>query len=463
MRFIALPLCGCAIALLTACPDRTISSVPLDPKSVEHLEIPATINGELDILFVIDNSVSMVEEQRSLIDNFRLFTGVLSSIEGGLPSIRIGVVSSDMGTMGGQMFGPPGANGSCAGFGSNGAMRMPPGLATAPFLENLRDPITRVRTPNYTGMLEDAFAQTANVGDSGCNFESHLTSMQRALRPGSPNGDFVRPNAHLAVIFIADEDDCSLREDGAGFFSQTFLGQHHTSYSCFRTSTVCDGITNPNTPGMRTRCRPAPASLFHPDVSAMVKFLEDLKGGDQEKLIVAGIVGSAAKVEVSLENGRFSIVRACSYGANPEQVALPAVRLESFVRSFRNHAVETICAEDLSGALRQVSEVVADSIGRSCLDGYLAQPVTCSVLDVVDPRGPNRRATVVPQCDDTRSRKPCWHLEEDRVACAVTETHMALRVDRGGALPEANSAVIADCVTTEVAPIDPEDPADQPI
>jgi hypothetical protein len=456
----SLPLCGLAAALLTACPDREISRVPLDPDSVEHLEIPSTINGELDVLFVIDNSISMQEEQDSLIENFRLFTGVLSTIEGGLPSIRIGVVTSDVGTMGGQSI--PG-EGGCDGFGDNGVLQMRPGLATAPFLENLRDPITGARTPNYTGSLEEAFSQIANVGDDGCGFEAHLASMQRALRPEAGNGGFLRPNAHLAVIFIADEDDCSIREDGVGFFAQTFLTQHFSSYVCFRTSTVCEGITNPNLPGPRRACRPAAPSLFHPDISVMANFLRGLKQGDEDKLIVAGIIGDARDVAVSADGSKLNIVPSCEYGTAPIQKARPAIRLDAFIRSFRNHAVETICAENLSGALRRVSEVVADTVGRSCLDGYPAKPLTCSVLDVTDPRGPGRRATVVPQCDQARSRIPCWHLEEDEVNCAITETHLALRVDRGGALPEINSAVVADCVTTDVAPIDPDNPSDQPI
>ena len=49
----------------------------------------------------------------------------------------------------------------------------------------------------------------AQIGATGCGFEQHLLAMRRALENNPANAGFLRDNAFLAVIFIADEDDCT--------------------------------------------------------------------------------------------------------------------------------------------------------------------------------------------------------------------------------------------------------------
>src|SRR5690606_2441704 len=74
-----------AVSLLAGCPDRTISEVIPEQGTVEYKEIPQTINRNIDILFVIDDSVSMADKQANLAANFPNFINVLDTIEGGLP------------------------------------------------------------------------------------------------------------------------------------------------------------------------------------------------------------------------------------------------------------------------------------------------------------------------------------------------------------------------------------------
>jgi hypothetical protein len=316
-------------------------------------------------------------------------------------------------------------------------------VTAARFLESLREPVTGVRRNNFVGELQQAFGQLAVVGASGCNYESHLMSMKRALLGNPGNAGFLRPGAYLAVVFIADEDDCSIREDRASFFSQPDLRSLHSSLICFRSSTLCDGPRESTVPGPRPNCRPNEQSPYHASVKEMVDFLKQLKGEDS--LIVAGIVGDPRPVAIGRSaDGTLSVTPTCSYGGS--QVARPAVRLEAFIRSFRNHTLTTICDEDLSDALEQVGKLVAQVFPR-CFTAPLADPPYCSVLDVIDPDGPARVGTPLPACDDAHSVKPCWHLAEDPVACAGTETKLTMRVDRGGQPPPANSRVIAECAT----------------
>jgi hypothetical protein len=60
-----------------------------------------------------------VRSRPSLAANFPQFINVLANLEGGLPNVHIGVVSSDMG---GARRARPG-DGGCAGLGDNGALQ----------------------------------------------------------------------------------------------------------------------------------------------------------------------------------------------------------------------------------------------------------------------------------------------------------------------------------------------------
>src|SRR3954467_1350958 len=110
------------VTLLAGCPDRTISAVPVEQGTVDVKDIPAVPRRDVDILFLIDDSLSMVEEQASLKANFGRFIGVLESLDGGLPNVHIGVVTPNLGTS--AIDGSHGQNiGSCAGDGEGGKMR----------------------------------------------------------------------------------------------------------------------------------------------------------------------------------------------------------------------------------------------------------------------------------------------------------------------------------------------------
>ena len=91
---------GLASVALLGCAERSLSELPPVPGNVLKLTIPVKLNRNIDILFVIDDSGSMGEEQASLARNFPAFVNVLNTIPGGLPDVHIGVVSSNVGTGG---------------------------------------------------------------------------------------------------------------------------------------------------------------------------------------------------------------------------------------------------------------------------------------------------------------------------------------------------------------------------
>ena len=104
-----------ATALSAGCPNRDVSAIDPNQQKEEKKLIPVGSNRDIDILFVIDNSGSMAQEQAALATNFPLFMAVLNGIQGGLPNVHIGVVSSNVGVGG---YNIPG----CIGQGDNGAL-----------------------------------------------------------------------------------------------------------------------------------------------------------------------------------------------------------------------------------------------------------------------------------------------------------------------------------------------------
>src|SRR5450755_1089619 len=59
--------------------------------------------GDLDVLFMIDNSSSMTSMQQKLGTQIPGFVTALQNLPGGLPNIHIAVVSSDLGAPGDQL------------------------------------------------------------------------------------------------------------------------------------------------------------------------------------------------------------------------------------------------------------------------------------------------------------------------------------------------------------------------
>src|SRR5665647_174466 len=197
-----------AIGLMTGCPDRSISEVnPLQGR-VEYKDIPVTVNRNVDILFVIDDSPSMADKQANLSSNFPNFINVLNTIQGGLPDVHIGIVTPDVGTKATQDSAPGPAigqigNGGCSGTGKSGNLQTF-GIAgvTGVYISDIKQ-TNGTRTKNYTGNLDQVFGMMAKgAGAGGCGFEQPLEAMRRALNNNPQNAGFLRPDAYLAVIFI---------------------------------------------------------------------------------------------------------------------------------------------------------------------------------------------------------------------------------------------------------------------
>jgi hypothetical protein len=141
-------------------------------------------SAEVDILWVVDNSASMIEEQTNLANNFGSF---IDFINDSLIDYHIGVISTDMEE-------DPG--GGCANPGHCGELQGTPKV------------IDRDTQPDP----ETAFAANVMVGTDGGGFEMGILAAHAALTDplvSGANAGFLREGASLAVIFVSDEDDNS--------------------------------------------------------------------------------------------------------------------------------------------------------------------------------------------------------------------------------------------------------------
>ena len=447
-RQIVLALIGCFALPSLGCPGREVSKVDPDPEVEGRKDIPVEINRDVDILFVIDNSLSMKEEQESLVRNFNNFINVLQGIEGGLPNVHIGVVSTDVGV------GPFDAR-PCTANGDDGRLQnsaQVPGCPTPtdPFIKDLGTE-NGSRIQNFTGDLADVFSCIAELGDTGCGFEQPLESMRRALNANPFNVDsegksFLRKDAFLAVIIISDEDDCSTTENQIFDSQDNGLGPQ-TSFRCFDYGVYCGDPDTPRAPGPRENCIPRPGTMssesyrspYMTDVSEYVEFLRGLKE-DPSLVIVAGIIGNATPVVVgSDEDTNPRLEPSCTSGSGE---AAPAVRTQAFLDSFpQRSTTTTICNEDLSDALIIIANLLALVIGNPCIEGDIDRDKAmdgiqydCQVSDIRFPGGDNQQESVLPQCSSATpdaSEHPCWHFVEDRETCPDTLTGFTLMVERG--------------------------------
>lgn len=170
-------------------------------------------NGKVDILFVVDNSGSMLDNQQTLAENFRNFYYIIEDLQ---LDWQIGVVTTDNAVLQG---------------------------------------VTRIITPE-TADIQETFSTNALVGTAGSGTEMGLEFAYRALSEpylSSTNRGFLRPDAGLHIIILSDEEDQS-RPDyydpmprSVDFYISYFFSLKSTP-SLVQLSAITGGRTGCNTP-----------------------------------------------------------------------------------------------------------------------------------------------------------------------------------------------------------------------
>lgn len=449
---------GALAALASACRSDSPFSPPLYPERVVEQKVAIEHSNAVDLLFVIDDSHGMREEQTALSQAFpQLLSGLRngrSGATGTLPDLRVGIISSNLGAPGSRLTECEGSDRGvlqAASRAGNGACQATP---DGRFLISL-DNGTR---NNFPGDLETAFGCVAELGTSGCGFEQHLAAARRALDFDRPieNEGFLRPDALLALIIVADEDDCSVPAGSDLFEPATTRYGPQGSYRCNEFGHLCGTDPPPRTssPGPLANCQSAEDNGKLTPVADFVRFFRSLKAR-QELVLVSVIAGPPEPYAVGLAGNEAAISPSCESTARGG--AAPAVRLQQFAGAFGGQGLfRSVCDGDLGKAMRTFGEAIARSLVHTCLE---APPTKYGTSDAgviaadcaVSLRVPDelRERGVVP-CDGSDAR-PCWRISAAKEHC--TQSGYELKIEGTSTLVPGTTAT-ARCKSC----VDPKDP-----
>jgi len=418
-----------------------------EPNTIE-LTFPSVANRELDLLVVMDDTIGLPEVQADMAIRLPEFLARLSVLEGQLPSLHIGMTTSDMGTTGSAAPDAPGpaigqvGNGGCSGSGKDGALLMPSGGTG--FLSDVIEGGMRVK--NYQGELADALARLLRTaGGGGCGFEQHLRGMRRALTKPE-NAAFLRPTAALAILIVADEDDCSLRSADL-LASETSLLGPLASFRCTREGVECAEPIGEL--GAKTHCRPREDSVHVEGIAPTIDFLEELKPPGH--LVVTGIVGDPEPFVVRAATppgGGTAVLGLDSVCSDALSGGVhPSSRLHALLSHFGGRGTSpSICGSDTNLQMLEVARTIKQLVGVVCLD-------STQLTDSSTERGIQPACELTEIAGDTETRiracplaDDCFEIVPDATACPETTDHLRLVVHRTST-PSAGAYLRARCET----------------
>jgi hypothetical protein len=361
---LALPLLlGAAVAAAFGCvvDERDLGYAPqdaLDDGSTDTSgDVPRPPTSYVDILFVVDNSGSMAQEQEALARGFPGFFDELfaAAAEKSIDvSMNVGVVDTDMGTMG---F--PVSTCSNPDGGDNGCLLNTPNPAVGGCAVAYPTFLNRQLTDD-TYSIEQVthdFTCMATLGTSGCGFEQQFEAARKALIDNTAfsgcNRGLIREGSVVGVLFVSDEDDCSVRASHPEMFDQDRTDLGHLNIRCF----------------------------LHPDLIRTVdEYVAELQGfaGEGHAMVVGELVGVPRDAARCTGFGD-ALIDCLSEPAMQQQIdpamttqlipscntsmglAFPPVRFVQLAQRFGvNAVVGSICTEDYGGVLQLFARRVVE-------------------------------------------------------------------------------------------------------
>ncbi len=374
-------------------------------------------SGELavDIVILVDNSGTMGEEQKILTTQFFNLVNALVDPPtppecGVVEDVRIGIITSDLGLQSGEARDLPVPHpfpAQCLQYGDDALFRTYTpgfGIDIQPSAIRCNAPATQCPSGwtcdaiDSTGVgscippagsdgsgqpcpdMGAAWIETAKAapnpslafqaaclavqGTGGCLFEQQLKGLAAAP---TANAGFLREDALLALIAVSDEEDCSVGD--VAFFYEPDVAQ---------------GLN------MNMACQKHPDRLFLPEYY-YDRFLQ-LKGGDINKVVFAGIVGvpvgptceglgnaiggclddqEMQLVEAMLDTVHLDYRPACERFVPPESTettdrvtkAAPGRRYVELAQRLGDRGlISSICNEDWERVMREIAKLITCSI-----------------------------------------------------------------------------------------------------
>ena len=386
----------------------------------------ASFDG-VDLLAVVDNSISMANEQIILTAGFYTLINSLVNPPADWPypavdNVRLAVVSSDMGLQYGDArevtnvpTDVPDSACSVNGYrGDDGVFRsiVAEGNVVTVIGEQIPCSLDGTQCPEgysctdgfcksddgtdlmVCPTLSDTFVETTSSvpnasftaqsaclavqGTTGCGIEQQLEAAVRGLER-SENQSFIVDSHVLAVLAVSDEEDCSIKDDGL-FKTNDWIGEININVACNRTAEN-------------------ESHLF--EVSRYREKLLAVKGDQTNAVIFAAIVGvpngdkicqgTGAELEAAgcldhekmqltvgiMEDGRtVHFNAACQrYSDDGEDLltdARPGRRFVQTAQSFGEQGyVYSICNSNWSSAMKRIAELIAQQMKPQCFSKKL--------------------------------------------------------------------------------------------
>ena len=278
---------------------------------------------KLDMLFVVDDSGSMCEEQSILRNNMEQLMQALLALN---IDFQLAVITTDMidpresGRFQNIPDGTLSPNCTSTSIDISHCPNSESG-DELPLILRSSDPRYATPSGEIDGkVIGRDFGCMTTVGTAGDGFEMGLEAARTALGDelqGGYNAGFVRDDAHLAIVFVSDENDCS--DDGA-----------------------IDKVNG-------NACEWNSQLLV--DTSEYVDFFAGLKDGDRDRVFLSGIVAPDTGARYSPG----APVQPSCNSDNGEGYA--GYRYLDVIKAFPNRAVADVCDSDYGNALDHLAEV----------------------------------------------------------------------------------------------------------
>ncbi|MBN1771200.1 MAG: hypothetical protein JXB32_08075 [Deltaproteobacteria bacterium] len=352
-----------------------------DPSVVLDLEQGGA--PPVDIIVLVDNSGSMSSEQAALTARFPELLAELMDPpidpSTGRPAhppvedLNLAVISPDMGTAGFTL-----ATCSRPFGGDNGCFRnVPslPGCASA-------YPVFLSRNPDNADLypvdqLAQDFNCIATLGTRGCGFEQPLAAMRAAVTtnavPGGCNAGFLRAESILVLIFVSDEDDCSVRPEHPEMFDPDRTDLGHINIRCFAHAEFVTPVED-YVAALRA-LRPDPDRLTLGFIVGVPPDAPQCIGpGDS----LDGCLSIPEMIEQIDPATPSQLVPSCNTSMG---LAMPPRRFVQLARAFGPQAnVDSICKGDWRGCFPPITGRLVEPFEQACLTRPLEfEPGSCRV------------------------------------------------------------------------------------
>ncbi|MEM6989997.1 MAG: VWA domain-containing protein [Myxococcota bacterium] len=379
--------------------------------------IMLSVNRDIDLLVVLDNSGSMVEEQAALAASIGVLAELFEEVGA---NYRIGVTTTDDGNpwctgttpeAGALRFSSCQAR--AADFSVSGTDEFQQGCldqCAVSELDILPTPVAGstevVPRPwlevtggvsNVAGLSPaEAIRCAVPQGINGCGFEQPLESMYKALQRSANDTEesfgFVRASSVLAILIVTDEADCSyateqetifLPDDDRVFWSDP-TSPTPTSAVCWNAGVACQGdecmSVNLDPLGSETS---EDAAVMRP-VSRYVDLLQALEDDKQQitpdqQVVVSLVGGVGVDGSVTYHDSLdptfqedFGIGPGCSSLAGE---AVPPVRVREVTEALAigdAQSMFSICESDYTSALQALAAQVFDQMRPACMPACVA-------------------------------------------------------------------------------------------